>query len=342
MPGESLAPRTLPPIMRGLIGGACLVIIVAGIKVVAPTLTPFLVALLLAQVLSPAMLTMMRRGMPRGPAVALTLLLVFVGGALVIGMVGASASELSLRLPEYGEKLALLRDQLFAQLQQWGIDTSGFTSTDALDPAGLVGPAASIVGTILADLGHSFFVLLITALLLVELAVLFRRLEEVDHTQRTLLVRFGEMSADLQKYIGLTALIGVIGAVMYTVLLMVAGVPFIPTWVVLYFLLGFIPAIGGVIAVVPVVVVTVLEHGIQRALILVGVFVVFNFLLGDVLKPKLMQRGFEISIVAVFFSLVFWHWLLGPIGMVLAVPLTITLRKLLQEFAPDVRRAMLE
>ena len=342
MTAESLAPRSLPPIMRILIATACLVVILAGVKAVAPTLTSFLIALLLALVLSPLMRSLMRRGVPRGLAVTLTLLVVIIGGAIVIGMVSASATELSHRLPEYGQKLAVLRDQLFAQLQRLGFDTSGYTSLDALDPAAMLGPAASIVGTILSDLGHSFFVLLITALLLIELAVLFRELESVDHANRTPLVRFGEMSVDLQKYIGITALIGVIGSVMYTILLVASGVPFVATWVVLYFLLGFIPAIGGVIAIVPVVIVTVLEHGIQRALILLAVFVVLNFLLGDVLKPRIMQRGFEISIVAVFLSLVFWNWLLGPIGMVLAVPLTITLRKLLQEFAPDVRRAMIE
>ena len=335
-------PQPLSPILRSLIAGACLVVILAGVKAVALTLTPFLIALLAAQALSPLMRALMRRGMARSLAVTITLLLVFLGGAVVIGMVGASATELSLRLPEYGAKLVGLRDQLFVQLQHLGVETSGFTSLDALDPAAMLGPAASLVATVLADVGHSFFVLLITALLLVELAVLFRRLEAADHSHRTPLVRFGEMSADLQKYIGITALIGGIGSVMYTILLLTAGVPFVATWVVLYFVLSFIPAVGGVIAIVPVVIITVLEHGIERALILLGVFTVLNVVLGELLKPRIMQQGFEISIVAIFFSLVFWHWLLGPIGMVLAVPLTITLRKLLQEFEPDVRRAMFE
>lgn len=337
---ETLAGKVLPPILRVLIAAACLVVILAGVKAVTPTLTPFLVALLLAQVLSPLMLFLMRRGVPRWFAVAFTMTVVFVVGAIVIAMVSASVTELSHRLPEYAVRLSGLRDQLFIQLQRLGFDTTGFTSVDALDPGTLIGPAAAIVRTVLSELGHSFFVLLITALLLVELAVLFRALDRADHSLRSPLIRFGEMSADLQKYIGITALIGLIGAVMYTVLLMVAQVPFVATWVVLYFLLGFIPAIGGVIAIIPVLLITILEHGIQRALVLLIVFVVFNFLLGDVLKPRVMQQGFEISIVAVFFSLVFWNWLLGPIGMVLAVPLTITLRKLVQEFAPDLRRAM--
>lgn len=337
-----LQPRSLPTVLRGLIAGACLVVILAGVKAVTPTLTPFLIALLLAQVLSPLMLFLMRRGVARGLAVTLTLVLAFVGGALVIGMVGASLTELSHRLPEYGARLAVLRDDLFARLAALGVDTEGFTSLHALDPAAMLGPAASVVGTILAELGHSFFILVITALFLIEFAVFFHALKVADPSRRTLLIRFGEMSADLQKYISITALIGVVGAVMYTILLLVAGVPFIPTWVVIYFLLGFVPVIGGVIAIIPVVMITLLEHGVERAIILLVVFAVLNFVLGDVLKPRFMQKGFEISIVAVFFSLVFWNWLLGPIGMVLAVPVTITLRKLLQEFAPEIRRAVVD
>ncbi|MEP6590104.1 MAG: AI-2E family transporter [Gemmatimonadota bacterium] len=337
---DTLAAKVLPPILRVLIALACLVVILAGVKAVTPTLTPFLIALLLAQVLSPLMLWLMRRGMPRGLAVTFTMTVVFVVGAIVVAMVGASVTELSHRLPEYGQRLSGLRDSLFVVLQRLGFDTSGYTSVGALDPSSIIGPAAAVVRTVLSELGHSFFVLLITALLLIELAVLFRALAMADRSTRSPLVRFGEISADLQKYIGITALIGLIGAVLYTVLLVAAGVPFVATWVVLYFLLGFIPAIGGVIAIIPVLLITILEHGLQRALILLIVFVVFNFLLGDVLKPRIMQQGFEISIVTVFFSLVFWNWLLGPIGMVLAIPLTITLRKLAQEFAPDLRRAM--
>ena len=336
------AARGLPQLLRLLIAGACLVVIVAGIKAVAPILTTFLLALFLALILSPLMLFLVRRGVSAGLAVALTLLIVLVGGAAVLTLVGASVTQLSHRLPAYGQQLAVLRDQSLGLLQRSGIDTSTLTSFDLLDPAALLGPAAALVGRLVADLGHGFFVLLITALLLIEVGVLFRELDRVDHSQRTLLVRFGEMSADVQKYIGITALSCLIGSALYAILLGAMGIPFAITWVVLYFLLGFIPVVGGVISIIPVFLVTLLEHGIQRAVALVVIFVVLNFLLGDVLKPKFMQKGFEISIVAIFFSLVFWDWLLGPVGVLLAVPLTITLRKLYQEFSVDVRRAVLE
>lgn len=329
-----------PALLRMLVAAACIVVVLAGVKVVAPILTSFLVALVLAQVLSPLVLFLARRRIPQGAAIAGTLLLVFAGAGGVVMLVVNSVSRLASHLPAYGQKLAGLRDQAFALLERLGVDTAGLAVDRLVDPTHAMGPVASIAGALVADLGHAFFILLITALLLVELVVIFRKLERVDPSVRTPLVRFGEMSDDLRKYFGITALVGLIGSVGYSILLLVLGVPFVVTWVVLYFLLGFIPTIGGVIAIVPVALVTLLELGLTQALVLVGAFIVLNFLLGDVLKPRIMQQGFEISIVAVFASLVFWNWLLGPVGMVLAVPLTITLRKLFQEFEPDIRHAL--
>ncbi len=330
-----------PALLRMLVAGACIVIILAGVKAVAPVLTPFLLALLLAIVLSPIMMYMMKHRVPQGVAVALTLLLVFVGGAAVIALVGTSMTKLASRLPTYATQLVVLRDQLFAYLQsRWGLDTSTYTSLDLLDPGEMVRHAAGIVAVVLTDLGHSFFILLITALLLIECAVLYRQLEEAEPGTRTFVHRFGEMSADIQKYVSITAAVGVVGSVAYMILLKVMGIPFVSTWVVLYFILGFIPAIGGVISIIPVFLVTLLEQGIQRAVVLLVIFILINTFLGEFLKPKFMQKGFEISIVAIFFSLVVWSWLIGPIGMVVAVPFTITIRRLMTEFAPEVKKVL--
>ena len=333
----------LPWPLRLALGGACIVIIVAGLKAVAPILSGFLFAMLLALVLSPVTRLLIRWRVPRGLAILMTLLVVFVGGAAVILLVISSVSELSGNLPAYGLRVTALREQLFSVLAGYGMDTSRLLRLDALDPKGIIGPAAGIVRTVLTDLGHGFFVLLITAFLLIEFATLFDKLEVAGEPgERTPLARFGELSRDIQKYVGINAVMGLIGAACYFILLKVMGVSYIATWVVLFFVLSFVPTVGGILAVLPVLLLTLLEQGIQRTAILAVVFILFNSVLGDIIKPRLMQKGFEISIVAVFFSLVFWNFVLGPVGIVLAVPLTITLRRLVQEYAPDMRRALVE
>ena len=238
----------------------------------------------------------------------------------------------------------VLRDQVFSVLAGYGVDTSKLLRLEALDPKGLVGPAAGIVRTIIADIGHSFFVLLITAFMLIEFTSLFRNLDTATaQGDRTPLIRLGEMARDIQKYVGLNAIMGLIGAICYFVLLKVMGVPYIATWVVLFFVLELRPDRGWSARRLPGARCWCCWSRASSARCLFAVvFILANSFLGDIIKPRLMQKGFEISIVAVFLSLVFWNFVLGPVGIVLAVPITITLRRLVQEYAPEVRRALVE
>jgi predicted PurR-regulated permease PerM len=325
-----------------LLAGACLVVIIAGLKAVAPILSGFLAAMLLALVLTPVARKLVHWRVPKALAILITMLGVFIGAALVIYLVVGSVSELSGNLPEYNQRSLVLREQLFGWLQGYGVDTSKLLSLD-LEPGKLVKPAASVVGTVLADLGHTLFILLITTFLLIEFTSLLPGNEPAHASgERTSLVRFRELGADIQKYVGISAVMGLIGASCYFVLLKVMGLPYVATWVVLFFVLSFVPTIGGPLAVAPVLLLLLLEQGLERTIIFTVIFILFNAFLGDIIKPRIMQKGFEIGIVAIFFALVFWNYVLGPVGIVLAVPLTITIRRLIQEYAPDVRRALVE
>ena len=341
---DGIQPRwTLPWPLRMLLAGACLVIIIAGLKVVAPILSGFLFAMLLALVLTPVVRKLMRWRVPKPLAILITMFGVFIGAALLIYLVIGSVSELSGNLPEYNQRYLTLREQLFGFLQGYGVDTSKLLNVELLEPDKLVKPAASVIGRVLADLGHTFFILLITTFLLIEFTSVFAG-KEIAHTdgERTSLVRFRELGADVQKYVGISAVMGLIGAACYFVLLKVMGMPYVATWVVLFFVLSFVPTIGGPLAVVPVLLLMVLTQGIQRTIIFAVIFILFNSFLGDIIKPRIMQKGFEIGIVSIFFALVFWNYVLGPVGIVLAIPLTITIRRLIQEYAPDVRQALVE
>ena len=332
---------TMPWPLRIGVAGASVVIIVAGLKAVAPIISSFLFAMLLALMLSPVARRLMKWRVPRPLAIALTLLFVFVGGAAIILMVLGSASELAGNLPEYNQRFLALREQLFTVLAGMGMDTSRFLRIEDLNPQSMVRPAASILGTVFRDIGHSFFVLLLTAFMLVEMVSSFEKVDAARAAgERTPAVRFGELGHAIQKYVGISAFMGLLGSICYFILLKTFGVAYVATWVMLFFVLSFVPSVGGILAVLPALLLVLLEQGLQRTLVFAAIFIGFSMLLGDVVKPRLMQRGFEISIVGVFFSLVFWNFVLGPVGIVLAVPLTITIRRLIQEDSPDVRKAL--
>jgi AI-2 transport protein TqsA len=330
------SPGRLPWLLRLLLALAALVIITAGVRIVAPVLSTFIVALLLAQVLTPVTLWMTRRRVPLALAVALTLLAAFALIGIIVWFVTVSLGELSERLPDYGRRLVLLREQAFAFGARFGVDPTKLHGVELTDPRALVGRVASFVPVLATEVGHLVFVLLITALFLIEFAVVFARLERRTPAERTFLVRFGELTGDIQKYMGINAVVNLISVTGLAVIMLVMGIPFIATWMVLAFFLGFVPTLGGILALIPMVLITLLDQGVERALIFMAVYGVMNFFLGEVVKPKIMQRGFEIPIIAVFFALVFWNFILGPVGVILAVPLTIAVRRLYREFSADV------
>lgn len=328
--------RTAPWVLRLLVALASLVLIIAGVRSVAPVVSSFIVALLFAQVLTPITLWLTRRRVPLAISVTLTLLVAFAVIGATIALVATSLGELSERLPEYGRRLVLLREDAFAFGVRHGFDATRLESLHLFDPKAIAGRAAAFVGVLLSELGHVLFVFLITALFLIEFAAVFAHDTERRNAERTFLTRFRELTSDIQKYVGINALVNLMSIAGLLVIMSIMKIPFIATWMVLAFFFGFIPTLGGILALVPMALITLLDQGLERAIIFTAVYAIMNFVLGEIVKPKFMQRGFKIPIIAVFFALVFRNFILGPVGVILAVPLTIAMRRLYREFAFDV------
>ena len=107
-------------------------------------------------------------------------------------------------------------------------------------------------------------------------------------------------------------------------------------WGLLAFLLNFVPNIGSVIAAVPPVILAYVQLGALPTSIVILGFSIINVFIGSFIEPKFLGKGLGLSSLVVFLSLVFWGWVLGPIGMLLSVPLTIT-AKLGLEANPNTR-----
>jgi predicted PurR-regulated permease PerM len=315
---------------RALIAGACLVVITWGAKAIAPLLDIFLLALLLAMTLSPLMVWLKRRLSP-SLAVLVTVLVAVVGGVAVITLVGASITQLVQRLPTYQTGLTTIRDRLLDFLTARGINTEQLRSIPAFDPAHLVSYAGALLSGAAGALGNAFVVVLITVLVLAQMA---GREPGDGH--------FDKATEDVVKYVGLTGITGLMAGVAITIALLLLGIDFAVTWGVLYFFFNFVPAIGNLLALAPAALVAYLEHGWERAVLVIVIFVLGNFLGDNVLKPMFMKKGFDISLLAIFGALLFWNFVLGAPGMLLAVPLTLTLKRLAQAYSGELKRLVTE
>ena len=120
--------------------------------------------------------------------------------------------------------------------------------------------------------------------------------------------------------------------VLVGILVSALGIDFPLLWGMLAFFFNYIPNIGSILAAVPAVVLAIFQHGLSTALIAAAGYAVINILIGNVIEPRIMGKGLGLSTLVVFISLVFWGWLLGPVGMLLSVPLTMIVKIVMEGF----------
>ena len=318
-------PVTPPPRTdaryRFLIGTAALVIIAAGIHEAAQVLNSILLAMLLTLTVVPAFEALRRRGVPPGVAVVLTTLLLVGGLLLLLGILGFSGTRLLQVLPHYQDRAQSLRQELETLLAARGIEPGRVLSLDLVDPNRLLGLAAGILSGLGAVLSQALLLILIVAFFLAERSVRDRMVQPRGTAER--------VARDIRQYLGITALTGLAFSVLVYVLMLIIGTDLALVWAVLAFIMNFVPNVGIILSVVPPVLLTLLEHGWQRALLVLAVFLVLNFVVDNLVKPRFMLSGLDLPPIVGLLSLLVWAYLLGPVGALLAIPLTIAIRRVL-------------
>jgi predicted PurR-regulated permease PerM len=174
-----------------------------------------------------------------------------------------------------------------------------------------------------ALLTHSFMIIITVAFLLLEISSFGKKLAGSDLKSLHNIVN---VSASIKRFIMLKSLTSAATGVIIAVALQTLEIHYAVLWGVVAFLLNFIPNIGSVIAAVPAVLMALIQYDLSTAMIVTGIYLAVNVTIGSVLEPRIMGHGLGISPLVVFLSLIFWGWLLGPVGMLLSVPLTIMVK----------------
>lgn len=323
---------------HALLGLAAFVIVVAGLRAASSLLVPFLVALFLAILVAPPLNWMRRHGV--SPAVStLIVVMALVAIGMVVGFyVGGPVSQFVSDLPNYREKVQGLREQVLKEVGRLGVDTAplqkdkNFLNTDmALDWLG------GVVGSV-GDLFSDGLLILFTAVFLLGEASSFpRKLRRIsDDAEFKMMPRVQQITEDVRHYMLIKTWISLINGAGITLACWGVGVKYPLLWGLLSFVTNYIPNIGVFLAAVPTLLVAFLDEGLKGAGLMLGAFLVVEFMSGYVLEPRWAGKDLGISTLVVFLSLVFWGWILGPMGMLLSVPLTIAVKIALTS-DPDTR-----
>jgi AI-2 transport protein TqsA len=322
---------------RVLLMGACLCVVIAGLRAAGPIIVPVLLAAYMAVLASGPIHWMMRRKVPSWAALTIVLAGVIGGFLLVALLLGSSVRTFSANLPEYELRMKSLIAGSLAWLEGrgWGVDLSTESLLGYLDPGKLADFASILVTAIGNLLSDTVFVLLATIFMLAEAAGLPRKLM-VAFGPTTKLDRFGGVIGDLQNYLAIKTRISVTSGVLSGLLCWLVGVDYPLLWGVLAFLLNYVPTLGSVIALTPPTVLAFLLLGWQHGVALLAGYLTIEMVMGNVIEPRVMGKTLGLSTLVVFLSLVFWGWIWGPIGMFLSVPLTMVV-KILLEHSGDLK-----
>ena len=323
-----------------MIISASVVIVIAGLKFSAPMLVPFLLSVFIAVISFPLMWRLQQGGLPQWLSLTLVISLVILVGSGLAVLVGSSLTDFTRTIPMYQERITSEWAHTLQWLSDHGLSVSD-ALRDAINPGAAVGLVSSILkgfGNVLAD---SFLILLTVTFILLEAAGLTQKVMYMNSTtspqSEAGLSDFAEVFVEkLRNYMSMKTIISMLTGFIIGVALWLIGVDYPLLWGVLAFMLNFVPNIGSIIAAVPAVLLTIVQLGFASALMVAGVYVVVNVVVGSIIEPKYMGKGLGLSTLVVFVSLVFWGWVLGPVGMLLSVPLTITV-KLALDSNPETR-----
>lgn len=323
---------------------AAFVVVAAGIKLAAVIVVPFLLSVFLAILAGPPVFWLHRNRVPRWLAI-LTVILSIGGFVGLVGVLAAaSLSEFANSLPGYQARLLSQWEQTLVSLEdlltRLGIQEISDSVWDQSDLSRIFGTTAQFAGATLLQFGNivtkSLMAVLTVTFMLLEAFRLPRKLQPLLDQSGRKWEHFEAFARSVQKYIAIKTLTSLATGFAITLWVWVLGVDYAIFWGLLGFLLNFIPNIGSFIAAIPAVLMAAVQYGGGPALVVALGYVGINIVIGGLIEPQFMGDGVGLSPLVVFMSLVFWGFLLGPVGMLLSTPLTISVKLALEGY-PDAR-----
>jgi AI-2 transport protein TqsA len=314
--------NSLSPTLRFLLCAACTVIILWGIRAASDILGPLLLALLFAYAVVPFLKWLMQRfKFTKSAAIAVTAVAVLAFVLFLLVPLDFTTVRIAEKLPTYEHRLAGLYEQVTTYANAHGFVAPILSVQNVLTPERL----RAITRVFLPEAG----MLISNGLLISLLGFLFvtEMTENIGVKRGALAENLAYYGSDAATYVAVTAKTGAINALLNLVFLLALGVDTPVLWCFLYFFLNFIPTLGFMVALVPPTFVTLLMFGWHRALLVAGGLILTNLIVDNVVKPIFMKHSIDVSFLELTLSLVVWAFLLGLTGAILAIPLTLGLKK---------------
>lgn len=325
----------LSPSLRVLLTLAAAAVVLAGVYVARGVFGPLALAIVLVIICEPARRPLQRLGWPRWAgttAVIVVAYLVLLGMAALLWVAG---TQFAVLVADYADKLRASADDVIAWLQSVGLDQQAADATaSALDPTAIVGVVSSLGGTVISIATALFFVFAYVIFMAADAARYGEAERVFGAERRPVIQRARGFNTGVRRYYVVNATFGAIVAIIDGLALWALGVPAPVTWAILAFVTNFIPNIGFVIGLIPPAVLAFVVGGWPMLLAVIAIYCVVNVVLQVLVQPKFVSDAVDLSLTLSFFSVIFWTLVIGPLGAILSIPLTLFVRALVLEGDP--------
>ncbi len=302
------------------------IIAFTALKEASAVVNMILLAMLITAVSLAPLAWMRKKGIPSTPAILIIIIAVIALIGLTGLVIGSSANNFVQKLPLYQQKFNVVWGHFSEWLTMHGLMEEGMNPLDEINPGKVLPLAGSFFAGFGSALGNMILVFIFFIFMIFEAESFGKKMryispESSENTQVTL--------KRLRRYFGIKFITSLATGVSITIALLIIGIDFPVLWGFLAFILNFIPSIGSFIAAIPALILSFILIGPWGMLITAIVYFVINMVIGNIIEPQLMGKNLGISPLIVFVSMIFFGYILGPVGMLIATPLMIVIKILL-------------
>ncbi|MEU8250424.1 AI-2E family transporter [Nonomuraea sp. NPDC048916] len=330
----------MPRALIVLLGIASAVIALFGLREVASILGPVILALVLVIAVAPVRDWLARHGAPAWLQVAVPFLIVL---SVLLGMVAVltiSVAQLASLLPTYTKQF----QQLLADAQNFatshGVSNEQINKAlETLDPARILGIAQTLLSSTLGVLSSLFLIVVLLLAMCLDAPVTARILATGQDRKPQLVTALALFAHKTRRYLIVSTIFGLICSTLDVAALSFLEVPLPLLWGVLALITNYIPNIGFVLGLIPPAMLALLDRGPKQMLLVIAAYIAINVVIQSFIQPKFLGDAVGLSTTMTFISLIVWAFVLGPLGALLAIPLSLLTRALLVDSDPRAKWA---
>ena len=309
------------------------VAIVAGMHTIAAILNPIFIAVLFAVMFDIPRSWLIKRGMSSGLAMTITILGALLLTLVFLMLMGRRLLDISATLPAYQQQLQIQLEALRETLAQFGVQVDQLKALAQADETNPLNVIAYVLSGVFSVLSGAVLILIYAIFLLIEVGGFSNKLRAAFDPMEPAYRYINTVTTNLRNFLVAQTKVSLITGLAITAALWLLGVEFPLLWGFVAFLMNFIPYIGSILAAIPAVIVAFIQFGPSVTVLLVIIaYLLVNFVVNYTIYPRVMSAGVDLSMFIVLAAMVFWGWVLGPVGLILSVPITAVIKISLESY----------